>query len=36
VVVVVAMVIGYRMYQDRQTTGVQIDLGKSGISIQKN
>jgi len=29
-------VLGYQFYQQRQkTTGVEIDLGKSGISIEK-
>ena len=34
--VVVGAVIGYLLYQDRQkTTGIQINVGKSGISIEK-
>ena len=34
--VVVAAVLGYQLYQDRQeTTGIQINVGKSGISIEK-
>jgi predicted negative regulator of RcsB-dependent stress response len=34
--VVVVAVIGYQLYQDRQkTTGIQINVGKSGISIEK-
>ena len=36
VVVVVVAVIGYQLYQDRQkTNGIQINVGKSGISIEK-
>jgi predicted negative regulator of RcsB-dependent stress response len=34
--VVVAAVFGYELYQDRQVTaGIQINVGKSGISIEK-
>jgi predicted negative regulator of RcsB-dependent stress response len=34
--VIVAAVLGYQLYQDRQkTTGIQINVGKSGISIEK-
>ena len=34
--VVVIVVIGYRFYQERQkTTGIEINVGKSGISIEK-
>ena len=34
--VVVVAVFGYQLYQDRQkTTGIQINVGKSGISIDK-
>jgi len=34
--VVVAAVFGYQLYQDRQkTAGIQINVGKSGISIEK-
>jgi predicted negative regulator of RcsB-dependent stress response len=34
--VVVAAFLGYQLYQDRQkNTGIQINLGKSGISIEK-
>ena len=33
---VAAVVLGYQLYQDRQkTTGVEINVGKSGISIEK-
>ena len=32
---VLAAGLGYQVYQDRQpTTGVKIDIGKSGVSIQ--
>jgi RsiW-degrading membrane proteinase PrsW (M82 family) len=34
--VVVIVVIGYSFYQERQkTTGIEINVGKSGISIEK-
>jgi predicted negative regulator of RcsB-dependent stress response len=34
--VVIVAVIGYQLYQDRQkSTGIQINVGKSGISIEK-
>jgi hypothetical protein len=34
--VVVAVVFGYQLYQDRQkTTGVEINVGRTGISIEK-
>ncbi len=33
---VAAVVVGYQLYQERQkTTGIEINLGKSGISIEK-
>ena len=33
---VVTVVIGYQLYQERQkTTGIEIDVGKTGISIEK-
>lgn len=33
---VVVAVVGYQLYQDRQkTTGIQINVGKGGISIEK-
>ena len=33
---VVTVVFGYQLYQERQkTTGIEIDVGKSGISIEK-
>jgi predicted negative regulator of RcsB-dependent stress response len=36
VLVVAAGVFGYMLYQDRQkTTGIEINVGKSGISIEK-
>lgn len=34
--VVVIVVIGYSFYQERQkTTGIEINVGKSGVSIEK-
>ena len=34
--VVVTVVIGYQLYQERQkTTGIEINVGKTGISIDK-
>jgi len=36
VLAVVAAVLGYQLYQERQkTTGIEINVGKSGISIEK-
>ena len=36
VLVVVTVVIGYQLYQERQkTTGIEIDVGKTGVSIEK-
>ena len=36
VLVVAAAVFGYQLYQERQkTTGIEINVGKSGISIEK-
>jgi uncharacterized membrane protein len=33
---VAASVLGYQFYQSRQkSTGVEIDVGKSGVSIEK-
>ena len=33
---VVASIVSYRLYQERQkTTGIEIDVGKGGISIEK-
>lgn len=33
---VVVAVLGYRLYQERQqTSGIDISIGKSGISIEK-
>lgn len=29
-------VIGYMLYQERQTTGVEIKIGDGGVSIEKN
>jgi predicted negative regulator of RcsB-dependent stress response len=34
--VIVSVVFGYQLYQERQkTTGIEINVGKSGISIEK-
>ena len=34
--VVATAVLGYQFYQERQkTTGIEINVGKSGISIEK-
>jgi len=34
--VVITVVFGYQLYQERQkTTGIEINVGKSGISIEK-
>jgi len=30
-----AAIIGYLVYQDQQTTGVEIKIGEGGISIQE-
>ncbi|MGE0736379.1 MAG: hypothetical protein AB7G15_16770 [Alphaproteobacteria bacterium] len=35
VVAIVAIFVIYQVYQDRQKTGVDISIGKSGISIEK-
>ena len=36
VLAVASAVIGYQLYQERQkTTGIEINVGKSGISIEK-
>jgi predicted negative regulator of RcsB-dependent stress response len=36
VLAIVTVVIGYQLYQERQkTTGIEIDVGKTGISIEK-
>jgi hypothetical protein len=32
---VAAVVFGYQLYQERQTTGIEINVGKSGITIEK-
>ena len=33
---VVTSILSYRLYQERQTTtGIEIDVGKGGISIEK-
>jgi len=33
-VVIAAMVIGYLLYQERQRSGIDINVGKGGISIE--
>jgi uncharacterized membrane protein YuzA (DUF378 family) len=36
VLAIVTVAIGYQLYQERQkTTGIEIDVGKNGISIEK-
>ncbi len=36
VLAVAAVVFGYQLYQERQkTTGIEINVGKGGISIEK-
>lgn len=36
VLAVTAAVLGYQLYQERQkTTGIEINVGKSGITIEK-
>jgi predicted negative regulator of RcsB-dependent stress response len=36
VLAIVTVVIGYQLYQERQkTTGIEINVGKTGISIEK-
>ena len=36
VLAVGAAILGYQLYQERQkTTGIEINVGKSGISIEK-
>jgi len=36
VLAVAVVVFGYQLYQERQkTTGIEINVGKSGISIEK-
>jgi predicted negative regulator of RcsB-dependent stress response len=36
VLAIVTAVIGYQLYQERQkTTGIEINVGKTGISIEK-
>jgi predicted negative regulator of RcsB-dependent stress response len=33
---IVTVVIGYQLYQERQkTTGIEIDIDKTGVSIEK-
>jgi len=35
VLAVVAIVLGYQLYQERHKTGVEISIGDRGISIEK-
>ncbi len=36
VLAIITAVIGYQLYQERQkTTGIEISVGKAGISIEK-
>jgi predicted negative regulator of RcsB-dependent stress response len=35
VLAVVAVVLGYQLYQERHKTGVEISVGDHGISIEK-
>ena len=36
VLAVATVIFGYQLYQERQkTTGIEINVGKSGISIEK-
>ncbi|MCT8974669.1 hypothetical protein [Microbaculum marinisediminis] len=34
VLAVAASVLGYQFYQQQSTTGIQIDVGKEGVSIE--
>jgi len=36
IVAVGAAIIGYMVYQDQQSSGVEIKIGEGGISIQEN
>ena len=36
VLVVVVGVIGYQLYQERHKAGVEVEVGKGGISVQTN
>jgi predicted negative regulator of RcsB-dependent stress response len=33
---VIVAVLGYRYYQDQQTTGITIEMDEGGISIESN
>ena len=35
IVIVGAAILGYMVYQDQQTSGVEIKVGEGGISIQE-
>lgn len=30
------VILGYQLYQERKTTGVEINFGRNGISVEKN
>lgn len=32
---VVAVILGYLLYQERQKSGIEINIGKSGVSIEE-
>ena len=32
---VIAVVLGYQLYQERQNPGIEIEIGESGISIEQ-
>ena len=31
----VAVILGYLLYQERQKSGIEINIGKSGVSIEE-
>lgn len=33
---VIGAVLGYQYYQEQQKTSIEINVGKSGVSIEKN
>lgn len=36
VLAIATAIFGYQLYQERQKTGIEINVGKGGISIEKN
>ena len=32
---VVAVILGYLLYEERQKSGIEINIGKSGVSIEE-